>query len=227
MSNEDPNNSFHWKNKLDELEHLPGSAFNGNAAWDELHGRLLGNKKNKKIYWYWIAAACLVLVVMITLLNYQESTSKPGDKETVIKEKPKEIKKPVLKVEETNTNEMHNGPASVIVSTSNKPVQRKQHIIQTEVATKVHSDDAVVNYPEQEPIAKSLQIVNNNPTTAMIPSKKKLNVVHINELGDPVIETPDMAGKIGKHSFKLGNQEVYANPSVYKNTDFTILKTKL
>ena len=60
MSNEDPNNTSPWRNKLDELEHLPGSAFNRDAAWDKLYGRFQGNKKSKKIFWYWIAAACLL-----------------------------------------------------------------------------------------------------------------------------------------------------------------------
>ena len=104
MSNENPNNTSPWRNKLDELEHLPGSAFNRDAAWDKLYGRLGGNRKNKKISWYWIAAACLLFGLMITLLNYHRSPAQPSNKETVMKQ-PKEIKKPVLKVEEVNKNE--------------------------------------------------------------------------------------------------------------------------
>lgn len=229
MSNENPSNTPGWRNKLDDLEHLPGSGFNGNAAWDKLHGRLRGNKKSKKIYWYWIAAACLLFGVMITILNYQKPTPQNPGKETV-KEQPRESK-PVLKVDETNKNENENVAKSEknkIVSASDKPGQRDRRVAHTQAVAKVHSDDVVINYPEKEPLVKPLQITNANPTTAVLPPKKKLNVVHINELGDPVIEIPDMASKMGKHSFRLGNGEVYANPStVYKNTDFTILKTKL
>ena len=92
MSNENPNNTSPWRNKLDELEHSPGSAFNRDAAWDKLYGRLRGNKKSKKISWYWIAAACLLFGLMITLLNYNKSTSQPPNKETVLKQ-PKQINK--------------------------------------------------------------------------------------------------------------------------------------
>ncbi len=228
MSNENPNNTPHWRNKLDDLERLPGSTFHANAAWDKLHGRLQGDKKSKKIHWYWIAAACLVFGLIIMILNFQKTTPPILNRETV-KEQPKEIKKPVLKLQEASKNEIDNIPGSVkdkIVTTSNQPAQRNRRIVPTEVA-KVQSNDTMANYPEQEPVAKSLQIVNNNSTAATAPPKKKLNVVHINELGDPVIEVPDMASKMGKHSFKLANEEVYVNPTVYKNTDFTILKTKL
>ena len=86
MSNENPNNTSPWRNKLDELEHIPGSAFNRDAAWDRLYGRLGGNRKNKKISWYWIAAACLLFGLMITLLNYHRSPAQPSNKETRFKD---------------------------------------------------------------------------------------------------------------------------------------------
>src|SRR6478672_4133104 len=107
MSNENPNNTPHWRNKLDELENLPGSAFNRDAAWDKLYGRFQGNNKSKKIFWYWIAAACLLLGLMITILNHQKTTPQASAKETAIKQA-KEIKKRVLKVEEVNKNENEN-----------------------------------------------------------------------------------------------------------------------
>src|SRR6476659_8841847 len=83
MSNENPNNTPQWRSKLDKLEHFPGSAFNSDVAWDKLYGRLEGKKKSKKILWYWIPAACLLFVVMITILNYQRPTPQVLNKETV------------------------------------------------------------------------------------------------------------------------------------------------
>ena len=201
------------------------------AAWDKLYGRLRGNRKSKKISWYWIAAACLLFGLMITLLNYYKSLSQPSNKETVIKQ-PKEIKKPVLKVEEVNKNENENSAELIkdkIVTTSNKPIQRNRRITPTEVATKVHPDDVVISYPEKEPVVKPLQIINTNSTTAVLPPKKKLNVVHINELGDPVIESSDVTRIADIHSFQLkfGNGEVLSNsPIASKPSGLIILKTK-
>jgi hypothetical protein len=232
MSNENPNNTPHWRNKLDELEHLPGSVFIKDAAWDKLYGRLRGNRKSKKIFWYWIAAACLLLGLLITLLNYDKNTSQPANKETAIKKQPKEIKKPVLKVEEVTKNENENSAELIkdkIVTTSNRPVQRNRRITPTEVPTKVHRDDVVISDPENEPVVKPLQIINTNATTAVLPQKKKLNVVHINELGDPVIKSSDITRVTDIHSFQLkfGNGEVLSNsPIASKSSGLIILKTK-
>ena len=157
MSNENPNNTPQWRNKLDELEHLPGSAFNSDAAWDKLYGRLRGNRKSKKISWYWIAAACLLFGLMITLLNYHKDTPQPSNKATVMKQ-PKEIKKPVLKVEEVNKNENENSAELIkdkIVTTSNKPIQRNRRITPIGVATKVDPDDVVISYPETRTSCKT------------------------------------------------------------------------
>jgi len=231
MSNENPNNTSPWRNKLDELEHIPGSAFHRDAAWDKLYGRLGGNRKNKKISWYWIAAACLLFGLMITLLNYHRSPAQPSNKETVMKQ-PKEIKKPVLKVEEVNKNENEKSSKLLkdeIASIAIKPIQRNHRIVPTKIVTKVDPGDVVFRYPEQEPIVSSLQIINSNPTTTVFPQKKKLNVVHINELGDPVIESSDITRITDTHSFQLkfGNGEVLSNsPIASKPSGLIILKTK-
>jgi len=66
------------------------------------------------------------------------------------------------------------------------------------------------------------------PLPVVLP-KKKLNVVHINELGDPVMESSDVTRIEDIHSFKLrfGNGEVFSNPPVVsKPPGIIILKTK-
>ena len=116
-----------------------------------------------------------------------------------------------------------------IVSTTIKPIQRNRRIVPIKVATKVHPDDVGISYPEQEPVVNSLQIINSNPTTTVFPQKKKLNVVHINELGDPVIESSDITRITDTHSFQLkfGNGEVLSNsPIASKPSGLIILKTK-
>ena len=74
-----------------------------------------------------------------------------------------------------------------------------------------------------QPVDTAINIV------AILPEKKKLKVVHINELGDPVEETPNIARNYEHHSFqvKLINQEVYTSPPPSSgNTGFNIFKTK-
>jgi hypothetical protein len=230
MSNESQNNTPHWRNKLDELEYLPGSAFTRDAAWDKLYGRLRGNRKSKKITWYWIAAACLLFGLMITLLNYHKDSSEPANKETVMKLQPREIKKPVLKVEEASKNENENSAELIkdkIVTTSYKPMQRNRRITLTGIVTKVHPDVGVISYPEKEPLVKPLQIINSNSSIVALPQKKKLNVVHINELGDPIVGNPDVVRNTDIHSFrlKLASGEVLTTPAVVSGANsFTFLK---
>jgi hypothetical protein len=230
MSNENPNNTPPWRNKLDELEQVSGSTFNREGAWDKLHGRLRGNRKSKKIFWYWIAAACLLFGLVITILNYQKTIPQPIDKETV-KEQPKETNNPVPKIDQpgSNKDESTADIKNKIVSASNKSIQKRRRMIQTEAVTKVHSDDPVINGPEKEPTAKAFQIANKNSTTVTFLPKKKLNVVHINELGDPVIEPSDITRIGDMHSFQLkfGNGEVLSNsPGASKSSGLIILKTK-
>src|SRR5450755_2342791 len=68
MLREKPNNAFHWKNKLEEMESLPDETFNKEAAWEKLHQRMQGKPLNKRAVWYWAAAACLLLALLIPLL---------------------------------------------------------------------------------------------------------------------------------------------------------------
>ena len=83
MLNEDPNRNFHWQNKLEGLECLPGEPFNEDIAWDKLHRRLRGKRSNKKLLWYWVAAACLLFVLMIAFLDYYKGNPTPSKIETV------------------------------------------------------------------------------------------------------------------------------------------------
>jgi len=230
MSNESPNNSSQWRNKLDELEHLRGSTYDGDAAWDKLYGRLRGNSKTKKMFWYWIAAACLLFGLMVALRNQRNGISQDQNKETAIR-KGNERDKPALRIDETNKEKRKTNTTLIndkMVSTSEQPAQKIRRIIPTYVPDKMRSSAAVINYPEQEPEAKPLQIV-KNPTIAALPPKRKRKVVHINELGDPVTEPSDITRIEDAHSFRLkfGNGEVFSNsPVVSKPPGLIILKTK-
>ena len=54
-----------WKSKLEEIESLPGEIFNSEAAWVKLHERIGKKRGNKRPVWYWPAAACLLLALII------------------------------------------------------------------------------------------------------------------------------------------------------------------
>ena len=109
------------------------------------------------------------------------------------------------------------------LSTENKmPVHLINDIdkINTTVNHKIIQTEIVQNKKE-ESIAHEIK---NNAVmpvdtaisiAANLHEKKKLKVVHINELGDPVSETSNIARSSEHHSFKfkLINQEVYTGSS--------------
>lgn len=188
MENNNPAEHINWKEKLNELDFVPGADFNKNAAWDKLQKRM--QKKNKKPVrkWYWLAAACLMcLVISFFLMNTPKHTNLPvSQKQNLIPstENNIAIKKetPLINTEqikETNTVEIK------------KPLvfeaDKKQHI-NNNISAGNELPETVINQPEQ-PVAElqteKLQTIDSssNTTAAIIPAKKKLKLVHINELG--------------------------------------------
>jgi len=62
-----------------------------------------------------------------------------------------------------------------------------------------------------------------------LPEKKKLKVVHVNELGEPAEISPDVARNsiIRSFQFKFAGEEVYnTHPEKSNTSGFTILKSK-
>jgi hypothetical protein len=191
-----------------------------------------GKSGNKKAVWYWVAAACLLLALLIPwfLANEKESVLvktnsgqkhiqsssarllQPGHKDTsaVISSVPVEKKLPAIsaaKSNEINSLVDHNAIRLIIVQDK----KEKEAFISQKIA-----NNAVM------PVDTGIRIV------AILPEKKKLTVVHINELGDPIAETPNIARYSERHSFqlKLMNQEVYTNPLPSGSTGFNIFKPK-
>lgn len=234
MPNENPNNDFHWKSKLEDLESLPGEKFNKDAAWDKLHMRMQGKRCNKKAVWYWAAAACLLFAILTpwflsknnenTLVKNNQEQQKiqslpsglvPTNREdsiAFIQTIPAENNSPVNFVE---------NPKKIFIPASHKALAAEN------VAIKKDKEDflePVIIKEAAAPVDTQISIV------IIVPEKKKLRVVHINELGEPVEEMPVMtARKTESHSFrlKLANQEVFVNPSgAYRKTGFTILSSK-
>jgi hypothetical protein len=230
MSDEKPNKDFHWKNKLEELDSFPGETFNKEAAWEKLHGRIQESRE-KNTVWYWAAAACLLLAVfspwffadkkeheLVKKNSVQKQTQLPSshlsaksniDTVAALYSLSTEKKLPAFSVEKRNK--------------INSPVNHKITPVET-VTGETGKEDMVQKITNNAvvPVSTTISIV------AILPEKKKLKVVHINELGDPVAETPNIARFADRHTFqlKLINQEVYTSSLPSANTGFNIFKTK-
>jgi len=222
MIDEKHNSNIDWKNKLDELEGLAGEKFNKEASWEKLHNRLQSKSKNKKIIWYWLAAACLFFALFISFFL-------PNKKENGLVQK--KTNTPFQNVPLINK---HTSVVISSLSTKNKMAVHAINKINTNFNHKILSTEIVQNKKEE----KITRELNYNAVmhvdtaisiVANLPERKKLKVVHINELGDPVSESPNIARYNEQHSFqfKFMNEEVYTRSSPPAiNTGFKIFTTR-
>ena len=74
MSEEKLNNN--WKQKLEDADSLPHASLqNKDGAWEKLHARIAEKPRSKRVLWYWVAAACLLLALIIPSLTIHRSTT--------------------------------------------------------------------------------------------------------------------------------------------------------
>ena len=223
MSNEDQDKNIHWRSKLESMEHSPGEAFNKNGSWNKLHERLQDGKKKMPL-WYWVAAACLFFALMITWLMNDKTQPQISKINTPVKQQDKLVT-PISPQENTVVNDV----APVKKSRVNPVVKANRtvhHVIPAQTFSKIDFNDAVTSQLKDEPVEKSLQIP-NTAITVSLPAvqKKKLSVVHVNELGGSNNESPNVARHIDKRiiQFEIAKGEAITNsPVVSQNTDFTI-----
>ncbi|MDQ6762855.1 MAG: hypothetical protein M3015_09550 [Bacteroidota bacterium] len=233
MQNENPNSDFHWKSKLESLENLPGETFNKDAAWDKLHGREHKKRTNGKAVWYWAAAACLLIALFIPWFISKKNEN------TLVKNSPltQESNSAVTVLLPSNNKDSGSVLSSVAIENKRPPgnAEINGKIIFPARRKIVTVQNTAIKKEREE--FREIPIINSSVTpldtqvsiVAIVPEKRKLRVVHINELGDPVEELPAIAHKTKIHSFqiKIANQEVFVNPSISaRKTGFTILSTK-
>lgn len=233
MLNENPNN-LNWKNKLEDAGGLPEEILaDKNATWEKLHNRLVPKPRRKRIVWYWAAAACILITIIIPLLKADKKHDSvvkkaspqaipkkgfvkkvvPLQEEKIMAIAAKEIKKTV-----TLTQDVHL-KSEVLLS---KDILQKPAI----VSPKLNTQNNIPPVPlmEQMPV-QEMPVAN---VIALLGNTKKLKVVHINELGDPIPETHSKQ-RITDYrpiQIRLINQEVYSTalPSI-NNPGFNIFKT--
>jgi len=233
MPNEKSNDEFYWRNKLIELKNLPGESFNKEPAWNKLSPRL-HNKSSKKIFaWYWAAAAVLLFVLIAPFLTRQKKEA-PIAKKATLTNQPQKIVATSSDDDKSSTVQIVNinsvKKKHLIVT---KKVDKKgEHEINKNITGNFRLPDTVSNRFAQQNLYSSLHSMDTIQKAIALTTeikKKKLKVVHINELGDATQEDP-IVRSTDTHAFQLkfANQEVFVNHSVNsKATEFAILKTKI
>lgn len=233
MLNENLNNRS-WKNKLEDVDSLPGDVLQDkNAAWEKLYGRLHKQPRNRMFAWYWIAAACLLaaLIVPVFISNKKLVETAAGKKLLYAPAKTETqmstVKKNTAPVVDIISNQKNvtGQPGTIVhqkISSGKIPVKKipvEAMLLQEKLTATVPS---IQIQPLQIPLTNKLVAATNT-------EKKKMKVVHVNELGTPL---PELRSRTATDDysviqFNLVNQRVYSKPPAGAgSTGFGPLKSK-
>ena len=233
MLHERRSESFHWKNKLDELDHLPSEeVVDKISSWERLHSRLSQKQKNKKV-WYWTAAACLLMAIGISWFVTNEKTAKQVTDKNLYPAQRSIVKRPMAKNDDAKIDTQH---IATIKREKQKPrvlFRNKENEV-SEVSTVAEKNDppdlVQVKDSLQEVIVntvKSADTIHSNLITATS-SPKKLRVIHINDLEKSIEPGIQYARTTlpSAQTNNLRNEDIRAF-SLSKNASDNIVKIKL
>jgi hypothetical protein len=160
MQEETQNNSSGWRSRLGDLEAPPAE-----GAWDKLYARLDNKKKSNKSAWWLLAAACAIFVFF--LISFFKDNIK--------------VTKDIIKTEKQTKVILSRPPAIVKKEALSEKKNILRHTLKTtNLIPKKETTTASIEVPIEIHIADTSSFVQNNIVSAA--PKKKLRVVHINEL---------------------------------------------
>jgi hypothetical protein len=233
MSGEKQNREHRLGEKLDSLLSLPGEpAFNKEAAWDRIYDRL-GGPAVARFPKYRVAAACLLLSVSVFFWMKQSPgrQDRAGNRtETVRQALPSGRDKSVRQ----------DGPAivpsiakkTVDLSGQRNRVRQKSvappSLLARSAADRPGTDSSRLRALVPATISFTLPATEISHPVASTP-KKKLRVVHLNELDEPA-ETENVAQYSTRHLFRIkwsGYPGAVNGPAVHDHPLYETLRINL
>ena len=220
METNSPDGKFNsdWKTKLEDVAGLQETALpNRDVVWEKLHARLAEKPRTKRIVWYWLAAASVLAAIMISLITINKTTIGISQHNNTPNVQKSENDKPVKNVSPEITP--IETKAQLQKNTFVKNAGRKPAITDTPESTQYVIKDQENLQPQTftVPVVVDTAV---SATISSIPVQKKLKVVHVNELGEPVEFPADVAHSSDLHLFqlKLAQQEIYNASSIASNS---------
>ncbi|HVZ97443.1 MAG TPA: hypothetical protein VG847_11245 [Chitinophagaceae bacterium] len=228
MADNNYDNQIDWRQHLANLQDTEDAFFNREFAWNRLHQRLQHTRQKKKFAWYWPAAALIAAILIISFFIANKN------EQVLVQHNPPESINNTLPADTLITARQYNieHPAPVtIVNAALRAVIKNgiaHHIIKkaftpplVEITNRAITEKAIIDIAAT-PIDTAVSIV------ATMPAKKRLKVVHVNELGDPAGE-PFQYKKYNDNvsvHFRFMNQQVFDLPSAEAKTDHKIFTIK-
>jgi hypothetical protein len=228
MSDEKQNNS--WQHKLEQLDHLPETEWTKDAAWEKLYNRLQEKPRRKKAIWYMAAAACLLMAVIISWMIMGSQKNVLATKPVLKKEQPvitktlsrqqpaKAISHDSLIIHIPDPGTIKSESMSIAKALGKHYRGSNAGIDMSRVSTTIQSSLPVSNNMGHDTTTIARLPISLPDSQAVIvaaaPSKKKLKVVHLNELGNPMEDDSKMVRSANWHSFqvKFNSPDPFAQP---------------
>ncbi len=168
-----------WLQKLAQLGQLPGESFDKNEAWGKLDMRLQGKKIGKKTGWLWIAAAVILLPVAV-ILFIKEQKQQKGSALFIWP-----VNKTISLIVAANTPPISSTVKETASQIPEKKISQKQvdHDLDS---PKVQPEAELVQQKDLiQPFIQSLpDTLTQKKQIALVDAKKKMKVVHYNELNE-------------------------------------------
>ncbi|MEP6615808.1 MAG: hypothetical protein ABJA57_04485 [Ginsengibacter sp.] len=218
---------MNWRNKLEDVDGLSSEVVSDkNIAWEKLYSRIQQKtvRMNSRV-WYQLAVACIIAAIIIPFLMIDKNPAK-------------QIRNnPIGQSQKTAPPDF--SLTTVNENTSQFPLNNKKQAhqlpLKNNVVNKKHRSPRI----EKTAIATSVPVLEENTipvtsfsspilsTSTVAQVKKKLPVVHINELGISGDDPSNMARYYEHRAFQLKfiNQQVYTTSSPGRG--FNILKSKI
>jgi len=231
MQDNNPNN---WKILLEDPQRFQGEILTDkNELWERIYHRLHKKPQRKVLVWYW-TAACLLIVTIITVVVF---ISKGKTHNRVVSEPA--IVKTFMPVETGNLSNANENSGENVMSQSTPKnhtagtIQKNNlPALKKSINTKYIIDSTMNQLPQLviTPITPTTTANDSSAVSSITiapPSKKKLRVVHLNEIGQPV-EEPTVNNRFAeKHglAWRIINGENY-NPVYGSSTNNGLILTK-
>ena len=229
MSNEKRSDSFHWKNELDKLDHLPGeNQIDKAQAWDKLYKRLRTRRQRRAVPLFWMAAAVLALAFGLTWMFKGRETR---DLTNVNEPSIKLLRPDGPEIMQPNDSSSGNTPriqqtaiaapvAKVKIRQEDK--NRQPHLPETGTGI----DSTVQQAPDV--ITHIIRVPDTGVVAVVTPVKKKLRIIHINDLDKslPQIEYAQTPSSIPVTS-RLSRHDGVSAFMLSRNASDNIVKIKL
>ena len=247
MSNEKMSEGGGWTDRLDQLDDLPGTDPTWReGAWEKLYTRLHDKeeKPRRRIGWYWAAAACLVIVGAVSLLPQRPGHPSPsgGNLSSTGPTRPPELTPPpphdlkeqasVIYAADSPEKQFHKPTPGIITASGDDRMK-----VAAEAATHPIGPLAKPDPLKEQPVVvaatKQPGVFTDSTVLAatappLVPAaKRRLRVVHINELGLPVQDEAPSSHMAGNFflRIRLSNNDAPGNLLMGSNNEINLNQT--